>query len=98
MHKRTARYGQHTYEVRVTQAVAETGVVYFEADSVVVKDGVLMLSAEMEPLEAEEWEETTDIEYPPCAIFAPGHWYSAVLVTDGDHRPLFAEGFKADDE
>ena len=30
------------------------------------------------------------IELPPVAVFAPGQWYSAILVDD-EHKPFFRE-------
>jgi hypothetical protein len=36
MSERQPRYGLHTYAVRVSQAVAPGGEVYFEADTVTV--------------------------------------------------------------
>jgi hypothetical protein len=95
MRNREARYGAHTYAIRVPKE-ARAGwelseeALYFVADSLVVKDGVLMLSVEVDPIEAEEDESTGEIENLPVAVFAPGQWYSAVMV-DKYHQPYFAE-------
>jgi hypothetical protein len=98
MNKRTARYGEHIYAIRVSKeprAAWELSeeALYFPADSITVRDGVLMLSVEMDPWEAlDAGEEATgeQIEMPPVAVFAPGQWYSAILVGD-EHKPFFAE-------
>jgi hypothetical protein len=94
--KRKPRYGVHLYEVRVTNAVASKGVLYLSADSLVVKVGALMLAVEIDPVEAEEWEEGEQMEMPPSAVFAPGHWYSAIMVLRDDHEPRFDEHPMAD--
>ena len=95
MKQREARYGAHTYAVRVpkeAQAAWELTeeALYFVADSLVVKDGVLMLSVEVDPVEAEDDDPPGEIEYPPSAVFAPGQWYSAIMV-DHKHKPFYAE-------
>jgi hypothetical protein len=98
MNKRMARYGEHIYAIRVpkeARAAWELSeeALYFAADSITVRDGVLMLSIEVDPVEAiAAGEEATgeQIELPPVAIFAPGQWYSAVMV-DHEHKPFFAE-------
>ncbi len=60
MNKRTARYGEHTYAIRVpkeARAAWELSeeALYFAADSITVRDGVLMLSVEVEPMESLAW-------------------------------------------
>jgi hypothetical protein len=98
MNKRTARYGEHTYAIRVpkeARAAWELSeeALYFPADSITVRDGVLMLSVEVDPMEVlDAGEEATgeQIEMPPVAVFAPGQWYSAILV-DAEHKPFFSE-------
>jgi hypothetical protein len=70
----------HVYEARL----ATSACVYYRADSVTVTPaGALIVSVEMPPIEAlVDEEESTLIENPPVAIFAPGQWQSCVLVTD----------------
>jgi hypothetical protein len=100
MQQRTARYGAHLYEVRVPQTDIKAplthadhhGRVYLQADSVTVTPaGALILACEVPPLEAEDDEATTAIEYPPCAVFAPGQWLSLLLVSQRAHEVLFSE-------
>jgi hypothetical protein len=57
--------------------------------------GELMLSTEMQSLEAMDAEdegrtppETGAVELPPVFVFAPGHWYSVTMV-DHKHKPWF---------
>ncbi len=94
--QRFPRYGEHTYEVRVSHEIATNGVVYVRADSLTVSNGALMLSIEIEPIEEMEAMERGDaaqpssMELPPVSVFAPGHWYTAVLV-DEHHQPMYAE-------
>ena len=95
MNKRTARYREHTYAIRVpkeAKAAWEPSeeALYFAADSLTVRDGVPILSVEVEPIETMEDEPSEQIELPPVAVFAPGQWYSAILVDD-EHKPFFAE-------
>jgi hypothetical protein len=74
-----------------TQREGLGDTLYFVADSIMVKDGVLMLSVEVDPVETLDDEEPPAdgaIEYPPAAIFAPGQWLSAILVDD-KHKPFF---------
>jgi len=93
--QREARYGYHTYAIKVSTLVAESGVLYVNADSVTVSNGVLMLSTEVESPEALDAEEegrtlpqAGAVELPPAFIFAPGHWHSVTLV-DHKHKPWF---------
>jgi hypothetical protein len=92
--QRHPRYGEHTYEIRVSRDVSANGVVYVRADSLTVSNGALMLSIEITPVEDMEREdiEVPDsfMELPPVSVFAPGHWYTAVLV-DEKHQPMYAE-------
>ncbi len=94
MLQRSPRYGEHTYEVRVSRDVSADGVVYVRADSVTVAGGALLFSIEIEPVEDmhPEKEDTTAgaMELPPVSVFAPGHWFTAVLV-DETHHPMYAE-------
>jgi hypothetical protein len=99
--QRNARLGFHTYAIKVSTLVAESGVMYVDADSVTVSNGALMLSAEMPSLEAMEAMEAMDaeeeghplpeagaVELPPVFVFAPGHWYSVMMVDD-ELKPFF---------
>jgi hypothetical protein len=86
--ERQARLGQHTYQVRVSRKFDASGVVYFDADSVTVNNGTLMLSVEVPPLEDED-EETRNIETATCAVFAPGQWKTVVLVDPTKLQPFF---------
>jgi hypothetical protein len=90
--QRQPRYGEHTYEIRVSRDVSANGVVYVRADSLTVSNGALMLSIEITPIEDMEGIEVRDsiMELPPVSVFAPGHWYTAVLV-DEKHEPMYAE-------
>ncbi len=77
--QRSARYGLHTYAVRVSQVVAPGGEVYFESDTVTVgPSGALMMAVEVDPIENEE--QGIAIENAPYVVLAPGQWYSAVLI------------------
>jgi hypothetical protein len=98
-----ARYGYHTYAIKVSTMVAESGVLYVDADSVTVANGVLMLSAEVESKEVLDAEEEGRlppvdgaVELPPAFVFAPGHWYSVMMV-DHHHKPFFLHE-KAEEE
>jgi hypothetical protein len=103
MRKRGARYGAHTYGIRVPQEARaawelQEDTVYFVADSIVVKDGVLLLSVETDPVESFEDDSLSAdeaIEYPPAAIFAPGQWFSAIMV-DHEHQPFFTHRVEED--
>jgi hypothetical protein len=92
---REARYGYHTYAIKVSTLVAESGVLYVDADSVTVSNGALVLSTEVESPEAMDAEaegrtppEVGSMELPPAFVFAPGHWYSVTLV-DYNRKPIF---------
>jgi hypothetical protein len=91
--QREARYGQHTYEVKVSTDVSQTNLLYVEADSVTVSGGALMFASEMDPLEAfdddAEVRPGQVIEMSPVVVIAPGQWYSIKLV-DHELRPMFA--------
>jgi len=61
--------------------------------------GALVLAIEVDPFE--DLEETPDgtlirknpnagIDLPPAAIFAPGHWYAALLIDHETKKPMFA--------
>jgi hypothetical protein len=100
MAERSARYGLHTYAVRVSQVVAPGGEVYFEADTVTVgPSGALMMAVEVDPIENEE--QGLAIENAPYVVLAPGQWYSAVLIERESRRPYFewlrAEAEEADE-
>ena len=98
---RQPRYGFHTYRVRVNSASDETGegIIYVSADSLTVTPaGALILAIEQHALE--DFEEAPDgelrlrpdasgIDVPPVAVFAPGQWYSAVLVDPESHEPMY---------
>ena len=93
--QREARYGYHTYAIKVSTMVAESGVLYVNADSVTVSNGALMLSTEVESPEAMDAvdegrrpPESGAVEVPPAFVFAPGHWYSVTMV-DHEHKPFF---------
>jgi hypothetical protein len=93
--QREARFGYHTYAVKVSTLVAESGVLYVNADSVTVSNGALMLAIELPSPEAMDAEdegrmppETGTVELPPAFVFAPGHWYSVTMV-DHRHQPFF---------
>jgi hypothetical protein len=86
--QRPARYGLHTYAVRVSQVVAPGGEVYFAADTVTVgPSGALVLAVEVDPIENEE--QGISIENAPYVVLAPGQWYSAVLIERESRRPYF---------
>jgi hypothetical protein len=88
MGERCARYGLHTYAVRVSQLVAPGGEVYFDADSVTIgPSGSLMMAVEVEPFENNEQE--GGIENAPYVLLAPGQWYSAILIERTSRRPYF---------
>lgn len=89
--QRPARYGSNLYEIRVpvAQWPSVPGKLYFCADSITVREGTLMLAAEVEEHDGEAGEAA--IEMPPAAIFAPGQWLSVILVGWEDHEPLFSE-------
>jgi hypothetical protein len=88
MAERSARYGLHTYAVRVSQVIAPGGEVYFTADTVTVgPSGALVLAVEVDPIENEEQGE--GIENAPYVVLAPGQWYSAVLIERESRRPYF---------
>jgi hypothetical protein len=110
MADRQPRYGFHTYRVRVNTASDETGegVVYVGADSLTVTPaGALILAIEQHALE--DFEEAPDgelrlkadasgIDVPPVAVFAPGQWYSAILVDPESHEPLYGGDLDEEDE
>ena len=96
--ERSARYGEHLYEVRVAPAVDPKEVVYVYADSLTVTPaGALILSAEVMPLEdagSDDYKERSGIEVPATFVVAPGLWRSVTEVTEAEdgHRPYFFEG------
>jgi hypothetical protein len=100
---REARYGAHSYEVRVATGVSDSGVLYVDADSVTVgPSGALMFAAEMDPLEALEDDGETlrpnaGIEVPPVVIVAPGQWYTVKMV-DSDLKSMFTYANRSDYE
>ncbi len=88
MAESSARYGLHTYAVRVSQVVAPGGEVYFDADMVTVSpSGALVLAVEVDPIENEE--QGIAIENAPYVVLAPGQWYSAILIEPKSRRPYF---------
>jgi hypothetical protein len=107
---RQPRYGFHTYRVRVNAASDETGqgAVFVSADSLTVTPaGALILAIEEHALE--DFEEAPDgeirlkadasgIDMPPVAIFAPGQWYSAILVDPESHEPMYGDQEEQDEE
>lgn len=99
--EREARYGAHSYEVRVANEVSDSGVLYVDADSVTVgPSGALMFAAEMDPLEALEDDGETvrpnaGIEVPPVVIVAPGQWYTVKMV-DSDLTSMFTNSSRSD--
>jgi hypothetical protein len=98
-----ARYGAHSYEVRVANAVSDSGVLYVDADSVTVgPSGALMFAAEMDPLEAidddgETVRPNAGIEVPPVVIVAPGQWYTVKMV-DSELTSMFTYTNRSDYE
>ena len=100
---REARYGAHSYEVRVAHEVSDTGVLFVDADSVTVgPSGALMFAAEMDPLEAldddgEMVRPNAGIEVPPVVIVAPGQWYTVKMV-DSDLTSMFTSTTRGDYE
>lgn len=86
--KRSARYGRNLYQITVVNPGDTTTptILRFCADSITVRDGTLMLAAEVEETDAGE----TAIELPPAAIFAPGQWLSVILLGWEDEQPLFS--------
>jgi hypothetical protein len=98
-----ARYGAHSYEVRVADEVSDSGVLYVDADSVTVgPSGALMFAAEMDPLEAldddgEMVRPNAGIEVPPVVIVAPGQWYTVKMV-DSDLKSMFTYATRSDYE
>jgi len=100
---REARYGAHSYEVRVAHEVSDSGVLYVDADSVTVgPSGALMFAAEMDPLEAldddgESVRPNAGIEVPPVVIVAPGQWYTVKMV-DSDLTSMFTSTNRGDYE
>ena len=100
---REARYGAHSYEVRVAHEVSDSGVLYVDADSVTVgPSGALMFAAEMDPLEAidddgEMVRPNAGIEVPPVVIVAPGQWYTVKMV-DSDLTSMFTSTTRGDYE
>ena len=98
--EREARYGAHSYEVRVANEVSDSGVLYVDADSVTVgPSGALMFAAEMDPLEALDdggmVRPNAGIEVPPVVIVAPGKWYTVKMV-DSDLTSMFTYPNRAD--
>ena len=107
---RQPRYGFYTYRVRVNAASDEQGegVVFVGADSLTVTPaGALILAIEQHALE--DFEQAPDgelrlkadasgIDVPPVAVFAPGQWYSAVLVDPESHEPLYDGDMEEADE
>src|SRR5258708_15425627 len=88
--QRSARWGLSTYAIRVSQFVAPSGEVYFEADSVTVgPSGALVLAVEVPRIEDEDPEHPSGIENAPYVVLAPGQWYSAVLIEPQTRRPYF---------
>ncbi len=92
---REARYGAHSYEVRVANEVSDSSVLYVDADSVSVgPSGALMFAAEMDPMEAFDDDEgetvrpNAGIEVPPVVIVAPGQWYTVKMV-DSELKSMF---------
>ena len=88
-----ARYGAHSYEVRVANEISVSGVLYVDADSVTVgPSGALMFASEMDPMEAfddeGEVQPNAGIEFPPVVIVAPGQWRS-VLMVDTDLKSMY---------
>ncbi len=110
MAAREPRYGFHMYRVRVNKTSDETGkgVVYVSADSLTVTPaGALILAIEQHSLE--DFEETPDgevrlkadasgIDMPPAAVFAPGQWYSAILVDPESHDPMYNGNLDDEDD
>ena len=100
---REARYGAHSYEVRVANEVSDSGVLYVDADSVTVgPSGALMFAAEMDPLEAldddgETVRPNAGIEVPPVVIVAPGQWYTVKMV-DSELKSMFTYPNRGDYE
>jgi|SRR5690348_4930330 hypothetical protein len=91
--RRGARYGSSLYEIAVPthfkNAESPDILLYFCADSVTVREGVLMLAAEVNESDDDAGESA--IELPPVAIFAPGRWFSCIMVGWKDHEPIFSE-------
>jgi|SRR5215831_14304733 len=97
-----ARYGAHSYEVRVANEINVSGVLYVDADSVTVgPSGALMFASEMDPMEAfdDEGEVQPDagIEIPPVVIVAPGQWRS-VLMVDTDLKSMYTYASRSEYE
>jgi hypothetical protein len=96
-----ARYGAHSYEVRVANEISVSGVLYVDADSVTVgPSGALMFAAEMDPMEAFDDDSDTvrpgaGIEVPPIVIVAPGQWRS-VLMVDTDLKSMYTYASRSD--
>ena len=91
--ERKARYGAHSYEVRVVNEVSDSGVLYVDADSVSVgPSGALMFASEVDPMEAfddeGEGQPNAGIEVPPVVIVTPGHWHSVTMV-DTDLQSMY---------
>jgi hypothetical protein len=107
MAEREARYGLNTYRVHVNPTIYDTPSVFVSADSLTVTSiGALILAVEVEPIE--NLEQTTEgdirrradasgIDLPPVAVFAPGHWYAAVMVDFDTHQPSFFENIEGED-
>lgn len=92
---REPRYGEHTYEVRVSTQVTPSGVLYLMGDSITVSGGALMLAVEVDPLEEIDEPQPLrprgNIELPPTTVIAPGQWFSVRMV-DAELRPMFVSG------
>jgi hypothetical protein len=100
MAERQARFGAYRYAVRVSQMVAPQGEVDFDADSLAITPaGALVLAVEVPPFEDEPGEPPSGIEVPPYVVFAPGQWFSAVMIHEETRRP-YVEWLKslADDD
>ena len=100
--ERKARYGAHSYEVRVANEVSDSGVLYVDADSVSVgPSGALMFASEMDPMEAfddeGEVQPNAGIEVPPVVIVAPGQWHSVTMV-DTDLQSMYTYGTRGEYE
>jgi hypothetical protein len=89
--QRGARYGRNLYEIRVVDPANAKwpDKHYYYADSITVREGTLMLSAEVDECDDEAGESA--IALPPIAIFAPGQWLSVVMVERETHEPAFSE-------
>jgi hypothetical protein len=97
-----ARYGAHSYEVRVAKEISVSGVLYVDADSVTVgPSGALMFASEMDPMEAFDDEggvqPDAGIEIPPVVIVAPGQWRS-VLMVDTDLKSMYTYASRSEYE